>query len=97
MLEGINPEGYIPVCDAIVDFLLYRCDEDRKFTNASELVQNTGYDHRRIYNSMRWLIAAHEAMAYTTTPGVYEVVDLEKYFDPPAPGVHERWIKSYTR
>lgn len=82
------------VTDAIIGWLLDR--PDRQYFNHGELCDQLPHSSKEISQAIRLLITTYGAVKRYTQREVYEIVDLERYFDPPIPGAHERWTKGET-
>lgn len=56
------------------------------------------HDRRKdLSNALRFIVAwwDEQVLAFEDGRGTYRIVDLERYFDDPAPGMHDRWRRSY--
>ena len=74
--------------DAIVEWLLYSWH--KRYVTLAAIQQGTNLPRRDISNAVRTLATTYKVLKYTNR-GEYEILDLERYFDEPEPGCHERW------
>lgn len=79
--------------DLIVEFLLYRWD--KRFITSDVLREQTGLTGFELSNAVRQLVTSSQALRYSRR-GEYEILDLERYFDQPEPGAHQRWCEDHN-
>lgn len=78
--------------DAIVLFLIDGWD--KRYITIERLREATGITGHQLTNGVRQLCTSVGALRYSRR-GEYEIVDLQRYFDPTDAGAYDRYHRRY--
>lgn len=76
------------LAEKIYEWLLYGWE--KKYVTIEAIAAGTGLQQKEISHGVRVLVATYNVLEYSRR-GEYRIVDLENYFDEPAPGCDDRY------